>query len=258
MNSPIQTSLENAILRITVNRPDAMNALNNETFEALIAQVKEINHNEAIRGVIITGTGKAFIAGADIKELQGLDATTALALARRGQKVFKDIESCSKPIVAAINGYALGGGCELAMACHMRIAVKSAKLGQPEVNLGLIPGYGGTQRMAQLVGRGKALELLLTGDMINADEALRIGLVNHVLENTDELLPFVETLLGRIIHKGQVATSKIIESVNAGFSFAEKGYETELRNFSLCAETSDFSEGLTAFVEKRQPVFSGK
>lgn len=258
MNNPIDTSLENSILRITVNRPDAMNALNNETFEALIAQVKEINHNEAIRAVIITGVGKAFIAGADIKELQGLDATTALALARRGQKVFKDIENCPKPIVAAINGYALGGGCELAMACHMRIAVKSAKLGQPEVNLGLIPGYGGTQRMAQLVGRGKALELLLTGDMIDAEEASRVGLVNHVVESADELLPFVETLLGRIIYKGQVATSKIIESVNAGFAFAEKGYETELRNFSLCAETSDFSEGLTAFVEKRQPVFSGK
>ncbi|HJW16194.1 MAG TPA: enoyl-CoA hydratase-related protein, partial [Flavisolibacter sp.] len=183
MYTTLLTSLENGIFIVTINRPDKLNALNKDVFTDLDAMLKEVENNEGIRGVIITGAGqKAFVAGADITEFLGLHGSQGMELARRGQEIFSRIEGCTKPVIAAVNGFALGGGCELAMACHIRVASENAKFGQPEVNLGLIPGYGGTQRLVQLIGKGRALELLMTAGMIDASTALQFGLVNHVVQ----------------------------------------------------------------------------
>jgi enoyl-CoA hydratase len=212
-----------------------------------------------IRAVIMTGEGeKAFVAGADIKELSALNALQAQALAEAGQQLFMAIENLPKPVVAVVNGFALGGGCELAMACHMRIATQTARFGQPEVSLGIIPGYGGTQRLPQLVGRGKALELLLTGDTITAAQALQIGLVNHVADSKTEALELAAAMLQRILQKGPVAVAHVIKSVNAGYAFETAGYATEAESFGACAGTADFKEGTSAFIEKRPAQFSGK
>jgi enoyl-CoA hydratase len=257
---PILKTLDTTgILTITVSRPDALNALNAETMDGLSEVMQEIVQRAEIRGVVVTGEGeKAFIAGADIKELSSLGREKALKLAQKGQKLFKMIEDCPKPVIAAVNGFALGGGCELAMACHMRIALEGAKFGQPEVNLGIIPGYGGTQRLTQLVGRGKALELLLTGDLIGATEAKSLGLVNHVVTNRDELMALANKIISKILSKGPLAVANVIKSVNAGFGFEQMGYEAEARNFGECSDTEDFKEGTTAFLEKRTPNFKGK
>ncbi len=255
----LKKSEENGLLVLTVSRPEALNALNVEMLERLREDMQEISQNAKIRAVILTGDGdKAFIAGADIKELTSLNQAEAFELSKKGQLLLHEIEHSEKPILAAINGFALGGGCELAMACHIRIAVENARLGQPEINLGTIPGYGGTQRLTQLAGRGKALELLLTGEMITAREALSIGLVNHVVANKDELMSYSTTLMNKILSKSPIAIANIIKSVNAGFAFEKDGYEAEATNFAACATTEDFKEGTTAFIEKRKPVFKGK
>jgi enoyl-CoA hydratase len=252
-------SLHNSLLIIKISRPNALNALNQATLAELDKSLQEAYQNKEVRGIILTGEGeKAFVAGADINELSVLNKEQALELARKGQHLFKQIEDCPKPVIAAINGFALGGGCELAMACHIRIATENARFGQPEVNLGIIPGYGGTQRLTQLVGRGKALELILTGDVISAQEAKAIGLVNHVAANRDEMMAMAEKMMMKILSKGPVAIGHVIKSINAGFGFESAGYKTEAELFAACATTKDFREGTSAFLEKRQPSFTGE
>jgi len=249
---------ENGIQTVTISRPQALNALNVELLDQLRSIISTSLLNEKVRCIILIGEGeKAFVAGADIKELASLSQSDALELSRRGQQLFKMIEDSGKPILAAVNGFALGGGCELAMACHMRIATENAKFGQPELNLGIIPGYGGTQRLAQLVGRGKAIELTLTCDLITAAEAKSIGLVNHVVANREELLKLANTILTKIISKSPVAISYAIKSINAGFEFEQVGYDAEAKNFAACTATNDFREGTSAFIEKRTPHFKG-
>jgi enoyl-CoA hydratase len=254
-----QIQYANKVLTVTISRPKALNALNAEVLEELNDIIQELYQNNDTRGLILTGDGdKAFVAGADIKELAVLDQSQALALAKTGLELFKKIENCPKPIIAAVNGYALGGGCELAMACHIRIATTNAKFGQPEVNLGIIPGYGGTQRLTQLVGRGKALELMLTGDPISADEAKSLGLVNHVVSGRDEMMTLATTIITKIVSKSPIAIENIIKTVNAGFGFEDAGYLAESQNFAACTTTNDFKEGTKSFVEKRQPSFTGR
>ena len=256
MYKTLLTSLENGIFIVTVNRPDKLNALNKDVMSDLDAVVNEIETNPDIKAVALTGSGeKAFVAGADISEFVGLSNEEGKSLAKTGQNIFSRIENCTKPIIAAVNGFALGGGCELAMACHFRIASDNAKFGQPEVNLGLIPGYGGTQRLVQLIGKGRALELLMTGNMIDASIALEYGLVNHVVPQ-DDLLPKAKMILDQIVSKAPLAVGKCITAVNAVFS-NENGYEIELRSFGECFSTNDMKEGTSAFLEKRKPHFKG-
>lgn len=256
MYTTLLTSLENGICIVTINRPDKLNAINNAVMTDLDAVINEIENNKDIKAAIITGAGtKAFIAGADISEFVGLTKEEGNALAKKGQDIFLRIENCTKPIIAAVNGFALGGGCELAMACHFRIASDNAKFGQPEVNLGLIPGYGGTQRLVQLIGKGRALELLMTGAMIDASIALEYGLVNHVVPQ-DDLLLKAKMILEQIITKAPLAIAKCITAANAVFS-NDNGYEIELQSFGECFTTNDMKEGATAFLEKRKPHFKG-
>lgn len=246
-------------LLITVSRPESLNALNNDVFIELEKLFNDALGDPTIKGIIITGEGeKAFVAGADIKELSSLDKAAAQQLSERGQHLFSKIENSVKPVIAAVNGFALGGGCELAMACHIRIATENAKFGQPEVNLGIIPGYGGTQRLTQLVGRGKAMELTLTGDLISAAEAKTLGLVNHVVANREELMKLAESMMAKIQSKSPIAIGYAIKSINAGFTFEDAGYKAEAENFAACTTTEDFKEGTSAFIEKRKPNFSGK
>lgn len=246
------------IVTLSVSRPAALNALNLKTLSELIVVLQQTYQQADYKGIILTGEGeKAFVAGADIKELAALTQEQAYAFAQNGQRLFKLIEDCPKPVIAAVNGYALGGGCELAMACHIRIAAEHAKFGQPEVNLGIIPGYGGTQRLTQLVGRGKALELMMTGDPVSAREARDIGLVNHVVPK-DALMDFAGNMMRRILSRGPLAIAQVIKSVNAGFGFEQAGYEAEAQNFAACTNTGDFAEGTNAFIEKRQPRFRGE
>lgn len=246
------------VVTLSISRPESLNALNLKTLSELITVLQQTYQHADYKGVIITGDGpRAFVAGADIKELSALTQDQAFAFAQNGQRLFKLIEDCPKPIIAAVNGFALGGGCELAMACHIRVASETAKFGQPEVNLGIIPGYGGTQRLTQLVGRGKALELMMTGDTITAAEARQIGLVNHVVAPED-LISFSRSMMERILSKGPVAVANVVRSVNAGFSFEYAGYEAEAANFATCTTTEDFREGTDAFIAKRQPQFKGQ
>ncbi|MBK7376298.1 MAG: enoyl-CoA hydratase/isomerase family protein [Ferruginibacter sp.] len=264
MYSTILTNLENGIFTITINRPDKLNALNASVFTDLDKAVDEINNNPEIRSAIITGAGpKAFIAGADITEFGGLNKEQAMALAKRGQDVFFKIENSKKPIVAAVNGFALGGGCELAMACHFRLCSENAKFGQPEVNLGLIPGYGGTQRLTQLVGKGKSMELQMTAHMVDANEALQLGLVNHVT-TAESLLERTKDILTVIRSKAPIAVGKIIECVNvatvsdSAYTNGKSGYDKEMEAFGDCFITEDMKEGTSAFLEKRKANFKGK
>lgn len=257
MYNTLLTSLENGIFTITVNRADKMNALNTEVMNDINNIMDEVYKNSEIRSVIITGSGnKAFVAGADITEFTELTQQQAMKLAKRGQDTFFKIENSPKPVIAAVNGFALGGGCELAMACHMRVATENAKFGQPEVNLGLIPGYGGTQRLTMLIGKGKAIELLLTGDMLDANTALQFGLVNYVVPQ-DQLLEKAKSILQIINSKAPVAVAKCINAANHAFT-GIKGYEQEIFGFSECFTTEDMKEGTTAFIEKRKPNFKGK
>ncbi|MBS1616714.1 MAG: enoyl-CoA hydratase/isomerase family protein [Bacteroidetes bacterium] len=259
MYATITTELSEGIFTITINRPDKLNALNKEVITELGAALDEVYSNAAIKSVLLTGAGeKAFVAGADISEFSSLDAQGGAGLARRGQQlVFDKIENCPKPVVAAVNGFALGGGCELAMSCHFRTANEAAKFGQPEVNLGLIPGYGGTQRLTQLIGKGKAMELMMTGDMIGAEEAKGLGLVNHVFP-AGELLAATRKILGKIGAKAPVAISQVIACVNDAARCEEAGFEHEIKRFGECFETQDMLEGTAAFLEKRKPAFIGK
>jgi enoyl-CoA hydratase len=257
MYTTLLTSLENGIFIVTINRPDKLNALNKDVFTDLDVMLKEVENNAGIRGVIITGAGqKAFVAGADISEFLGLHGSQGMELARRGQEIFSRIEGSTKPVIAAVNGFALGGGCELAMACHIRIASENAKFGQPEVNLGLIPGYGGTQRLVQLIGKGRALELLMTAGMIDATTALQFGLANHVVQQ-EQLLPKAIEILSVITSKAPLAISRCITAANAVFG-QENGYQVELESFGQCFDTEDMKEGTTAFLEKRKANFKGK
>jgi enoyl-CoA hydratase len=257
MYSTLLTSLENNILTVTINRPDKLNAINNQVMEDLSSVVQEIYVNSEIRSAIITGAGaKAFVAGADISEFAGLTVDQGTMIARKGQDVFNRIEASPKPIIAAVNGFALGGGCELAMACHFRIASDNAKFGQPEVNLGLIPGYGGTQRLTQLIGKGRSLELLLSGNIIDAATALQYGLINRVVKQ-DELLDGCKSILATINSKAPLAISACIQSANAVFDHTLNGFEIEISTFGKCFGTNDMLEGTQAFLEKRKPVFKG-
>lgn len=257
MYQTLLTSLENNILTITINRTDKLNALNKTMMAELEEALINVEQDDSVKAAIITGSGqKAFVAGADISEFTGLTNEEGMDLARRGQNVFFKIENATKPIIAAINGFALGGGCELAMACHFRIASENAQFGQPEVNLGLIPGYGGTQRLPQLIGKGRALELLLTGNLINAETALRYGLVNHVVKQ-EELLDKAKTILQTILTKAPLAISCCIAAVNAGIT-QQHGYDKEIEAFGECFATDDMKEGAAAFLERRKPVFKGK
>jgi len=258
MYPTLLTTLENGILTVTINRPDKLNALNRQVIEDLDAAVREIYESREIKSAIITGAGnKAFVAGADIAEFQGLDKKQGMALAKKGQDIFNQIEKSHKPIIAAVNGFALGGGCELAMACHFRIASSNAKFGQPEVNLGLIPGYGGTQRLTQLIGKGRALELLLSGNMIDSESALKYGLVNDVVP-AEELIQKTKKILDTINSKAPLAVAKCIECSNAVFDSSVNGFELEIKSFGECFATEDMNEGALAFLEKRKPVFKGK
>lgn len=254
----ILTEQAEGVLTITINRPDKLNALNRDTIQEIGAAVAAANADPAISGIIITGSGeKAFAAGADIAEFSAFNAAQGEELARAGSAVFNSIEQSAKPVIAAVNGFALGGGCELAMACHLRLASRNAKFGQPEVNLGLIPGYAGTQRLVQLIGKGKALELLLTAGMIDAEEAHRLGLVNYVLDQ-DQLRAKAHEILQTIRSKGPLAVAAVIRCVNSYFRYDEDGFETEAREFGKSFDTEDFKEGTRAFMEKRKAAFSGR
>lgn len=249
--------VENSILTLVINRADKLNALNKQVFDELNDVLDQVYSNEKIKAVIITGAGsKAFVAGADISEFGDLNKTEAMAMAKKGQDTFFRIENAPKPIVAAVNGFALGGGCELAMACHFRIAADHAKFGQPEVNLGLIPGYGGTQRLTQLIGKGRAIELLISANMIDAMTALQYGLVNHVT-TAAELLNTTKTILENILTKAPIAIAGCIKAANAVFDENKNGFEIEVEEFGNSFDTKDRVEGTTAFLEKRKANFSG-
>lgn len=255
----IVTEINDRVAVITINRPDKLNALNALAKKELGEALESIKVDAGVDVVVITGAGeKAFVAGTDIQELTALTVESGKEFASKGQAVFNLIENLGKPVIAAVNGYALGGGCELALACHMRIAAEHAKFGQPEVNLGIIPGYGGTQRLARLVGSGRAMEMILTGDPIDAQEALRIGLVNKVVSPTD-LLATSLAVAQKIRSKGQVAIRLALKAVNmTRETNLTDGQELEASLFGICCGSEDFKEGTTAFLEKRKPTFKSK
>ncbi len=247
------------ILYLTVNRESKLNALNLVTLEEIRNIFNEVSDNKDIKAVMITGSGdKAFIAGADISEIAELNELNARKFAENGQEIFSLIENCHKPVIAIVNGFALGGGCELAMACHMRVATANAKFGQPEVNLGIIPGYGGTQRLTHLIGKGKANELMMTGDMIGAEEAKNLGLVNYVMPTKEEAMEKAEEIIKKIISKAPLAIGMIVDCVNAVYTSEENGFQTEANSFARCVKSGDYKEGTSAFLEKRKPVFKGE
>ena len=255
----LQITTEGAFITVTINREKALNALNQQTMSEL-AQFfgEDLPHRENVRGVILRGAGdRAFVAGADIKEFTSLQGDDGANMARRGQAVFFLLERAKVPVIAVIQGFALGGGCELAMACHMRIAGEKARFGQPEVNLGIIPGYGGTQRLIQYIGKSKATELMMTGDMLNAEEAYRLGLVNYVVPQGEEMAKAKE-LLEKIATKGPKAITKVIESINAYYQYDQDGFVAEVEGFGEVTLSEDFKEGAQAFVEKRPAKFTGK
>jgi enoyl-CoA hydratase len=255
--NPVTLEVGDRIATITVSRPEKLNALNDDTIARLGEALTEAIDRDDVGGVLLTGAGRAFVAGADIGELQSQSPVEARERALRGQTVFRLFETSPKPTVAAVNGFALGGGCELAMSCHMRFASETAKFGQPEVKLGTVPGYGGTQRLPRLVGRGRALQLLLTGDVIDAGEAFRIGLVNAVFP-ADELIPASRRALASILAQGPSAVALCIEAVDRGLdSTIEEGLRLEAEFFGRCAGTSDMAEGMRAFLEKRPAKFTG-
>lgn len=249
---------KDAIAYVTVNRPKVLNALNTPTWKDLRTAFEDARDDATVRGVILTGTGKAFVAGADIGELAQITAFEAEQSSRFGQDVLDLIENLGKPVVAAVNGFALGGGCETAIACTIRIAVDSAKFGQPEVKLGLVPGGGGTQRLPRLIGKGRALQLILSGDMISAQEAYRIGLVNEIVP-ADELITRAEAILNKIAANAPIAVKFALEAANKGLETSQsEGLLLEASYFGLCAATEDKKEGTSAFLEKRAPNFRGR
>ncbi|MFT7052450.1 MAG: enoyl-CoA hydratase [Psychroserpens sp.] len=255
----ILSTTNNGITTITVNRPNKLNALNKATIGELHSAFKAAGKDKDTKVIIITGSGeKAFVAGADISEFADFDIKNAEKLAAEGQKMLFDyIENLSTPVIAAVNGFALGGGLELAMACHFRVASTNAKMGLPEVSLGVIPGYGGTQRLPQLVGKGRAMEMVMTAGMIDANKALEYGLVNHVTSQ-EELIALAEKIAGKIMRNSSVAIKGAIKAINANYKDGIDGYNTEIKQFGKCFGTEDFKEGTTAFLEKRKAEFPGK
>ena len=255
----ITSEFSNGITTITINRPSKLNALNRNTIQELHNAFDKANQSKETKVVIITGSGeKAFVAGADISEFADFNIEEGGRLAAKGQELLFDfVENLSTPVIAAVNGFALGGGLELAMACHFRVASTNAKMGLPEVSLGVIPGYGGTQRLPQLVGKGRAMEMVMTAGMIDANQALNYGLVNHVVEQ-DELLPLAEKIASKIMRNSSVAIAEAIAAVNANYKDGVDGYEAEIEAFGNCFGTEDFKEGTTAFLEKRKANFPGK
>ena len=255
----ILSEVKEGILYLTINRENKLNALNKATLAELAHAVAFAVSNDSVRGVLLTGAGeKAFVAGADISEFAGYSINEGMLLAKEGQaNVFNAIENCPKPIVAAINGFALGGGLELAMACHIRIASENSKLGLPEVTLGLIPGYGGTQRLTRLVGKGRAIEMITTADMISAEQAEKIGLINYTVPQT-ELIGKAEEILNKIKQRAPLAIASAIKAINASLQPGIDGFDVEIEEFGKCFGTSDFKEGASAFLEKRKPNFKGK
>lgn len=250
---------ENGIGQITINRPSKLNALNVATIQELHNAFEQLDANTEIRAIIITGEGeKAFVAGADISEFAHFSVEEGAQLAQQGQELLFDfVENLRTPVLAAVNGFALGGGLELAMSCHFRVASDNAKMGLPEVSLGVIPGYGGTQRLPQLVGKGRAMELIMTAGMIDAETAKSYGLVNHVVPQS-ELLEFTKGIAAKILHNSPVAIGQAIKAVNANFKDGVDGFKTEIKSFGKCFGTEDFKEGTTAFLEKRKAEFTGK
>jgi len=255
----ITCELKNSVLVITINRPDKLNALNKQTIEELHEALVEAENQSEIRAIILTGAGqKAFVAGADIAEFANFSVAEGKQLSSIGHfKIFNFIENYSKPIIAAVNGFALGGGLELAMACHIRVVSDNAKMGLPEVSLGLIPGYGGTQRLAQLLGKGKAFEMIVTADMIGAQEAYKWGLANHVTTQ-EELLNKCFEITSKMATKSPTAIKTAIKVINAGYNNNLNGYEVEIEEFGKAFDTKDFKEGVSAFLEKRKPDFKGE
>ena len=244
---------------ITINRPTKLNALNKATIQELHDGFKALNEDKSVKAIIITGSGeKAFVAGADISEFAHFSVEEGGKLAAEGQRLLFDfVQNLSTPVIAAVNGFALGGGLELAMSCHFRVASDNAKMGLPEVTLGVIPGYGGTQRLAQLVGKGRAMEMIMTAGMIDAETAKNYGLVNHVVPQA-ELLDFTKGIATKITKNSSVAIAKAVEAINANFEDGTNGYEIEIKNFGLSFGTEDFKEGTTAFLEKRKAEFPGR
>jgi len=255
----IISKANNGITTIIINRSNKLNALNIETIEELHDAFKKADKDKNTKVIIVTGSGeKAFVAGADISEFANFSVEEGKQLALKGQTILFDyVENLGTPVIAAVNGFALGGGLELAMACHFRVASNNAKMGLPEVSLGVIPGYGGTQRLPQLIGKGRAMELIMTASMIDANQALNYGLVNYVTAQND-LLPLCETLAEKIINNSSVAISAAIKSINANYKDGINGYHTEITAFGNCFETADFIEGTTAFLQKRKANFSGE
>lgn len=255
----ILLSHSNGLATITINRPSKLNALNSETIDELHDALEVCNTNDDVKVIVLTGSGeKAFVAGADISEFANFNVEEGAALAAEGQnKLFNYVENLSTPVIAAVNGFALGGGLELAMSCHFRIASDNAKMGLPEVSLGVIPGYGGTQRLPQLIGKGRAMEMIMTAGMIDANKALNYGLVNAVVSQ-EALLPLAEKLAGKIMRNSSVAIGAAIKAVNANYTDGVNGYQVEITQFGECFGTEDFVEGTTAFLEKRKADFPGK
>ncbi len=249
-------STEDGLATITIDRPKKLNALNKATIEELHQAFKNLEMDDSIRVIVLTGSGeKAFVAGADISEFAHFSEEEGERLAAKGQELLFDlVENFSKPVIAAVNGFALGGGLELAMCCHFRVASDNARMGLPETSLGVIPGYGGTQRLPQLVGKGRAMELIMTAGMIDSGKALDHGLVNHVVAQ-ENLLPLCKKIAGKIMNNSPIAIGKAIKAVNAGFAEGEDGYAQEVKAFGECFSTDDFKEGTTAFLEKRKASF---
>jgi len=255
----ILSKTSNGISTITINRPKKLNALNKDTIQELHDAFDAADNDENTKVIIITGSGeKAFVAGADISEFAHFSIKNGGKLAAQGQALLFDfVENLKTPVIAAVNGFALGGGLELAMACHFRVASSNAKMGLPETSLGVIPGYGGTQRLPQLVGKGRAMEMVMTAGMIDANQALNYGLVNHVVE-PDQLLPLAEKIASKIMRNSSVAIGKAIKAINANYKDGKDGYKVEIKQFGKCFGTEDFVEGTTAFLEKRKAEFPGK
>lgn len=253
----IKTEVSEQILTITLQREDKLNALNIQLLQEIKEAIEKAQQNSEVRGILLTGSGtKAFAAGADIAEFANFSTPEATKMSRDGHEVLFAIERSKKPVIAAVNGFALGGGCELALSCHIRIASENAKFGQPEVNLGVPPGYGGTQRLAQIIGKGRAMDMLLSTDVIDAKTALSYGLVSEIVP-IEELIAATRKKLGKIIQKSPNAIARVIECVNTYFEDGENGFEKEIQEFGLAFSSEDFKEGTTAFLEKRKANFSG-